>query len=84
MINHEIDLMVYLTPITFGGYSSALKRMVDHQIQNVLPFFARVSSETHHRKRYKKYPDLLAVGWMDEPDAQGLSGRARWRWVLVR
>ena len=35
------DLMVYLTPITFGGYSSALKRMVDHQIQNVSPFFAR-------------------------------------------
>jgi multimeric flavodoxin WrbA len=64
------DLMVYLTPVTFGGYSSALKRMVDHQIQNVTPFFAKVEGETHHRKRYKKYPDLLAVGWMDTADAQ--------------
>jgi multimeric flavodoxin WrbA len=26
------DLMIYLTPVTFGGYSSTLKKMVDHQI----------------------------------------------------
>jgi multimeric flavodoxin WrbA len=64
------DLIVYLTPVTFGGYSSALKRMVDHQIQNVSPFFARIEGETHHHKRYKVNPDLLAVGWMDAPDAQ--------------
>ena len=64
------DLMVYLTPVTFGGYSSVLKSMVDHQIQNVSPFFARVNGETHHRRRYKKNPDLLAVGWMDTPGAQ--------------
>ena len=38
------DLMVYLTPVTFGGYSSALKRMVDHQIQNISPFFAKIGS----------------------------------------
>jgi len=64
------DLMVYLTPVTFGGYSSALKCMVDHQIQNISPFFAMVEGETHHQKRYQKHPDLLAVGWMDAPDAQ--------------
>ena len=64
------DLMVYLTPVTFGGYSSGLKRMVDHQIQNVLPFFAKIEGETHHHKRYQKNPDLLAVGWLDAPDAQ--------------
>jgi multimeric flavodoxin WrbA len=64
------DLMVYLTPVTFGGYSSALKRMVDHQIQNVSPFFATIEGETHHHKRYQKNPDFLAVGWMDAPDAQ--------------
>ena len=59
------DLMVYLTPITFGGYSSVLKRAVDHQIQNISPFFARVNGETHHQKRYRKYPDFLAIGWTD-------------------
>jgi multimeric flavodoxin WrbA len=64
------DLVVYLTPVTFGGYSSALKRMVDHQIQNVSPFFALVEGETHHHKRYRENPDILAVSWMDTPDAQ--------------
>ena len=62
------DLVVYLTPVTFGGYSSALKRMVDHQIQNIAPFFTTIEGETHHKKRYAGYPDLLAVGWMDAPD----------------
>jgi len=64
------DLMVYLTPVTFGGYSPTLKRMVDHQMQNVSPFFARVAGETHHARRYKKNPDFLVAGWMDAPDAQ--------------
>ena len=67
------QLLVYLTPITFGGYSSSLKKMVDHQIQNVLPFFQQVNGETHHQKRYPTYPDFLAIGWMDQPDAQSES-----------
>jgi multimeric flavodoxin WrbA len=62
------DLLIYLTPVTFGGYSSALKRMVDHQIQNITPFFARVDGETHHAKRYARYPDFLALGWLPAPD----------------
>jgi multimeric flavodoxin WrbA len=63
------DLLVYLTPVTFGGYSSTLKKAVDHQVQNISPFFAQVNGETHHQKRYKKYPDCLTIGWMDKPDA---------------
>lgn len=64
------DLVIYLTPVTFGGYSSELKRMVDHQIQNISPFFTNVKGEIHHQKRYKRYPNLLVVGWMDEPDVR--------------
>jgi multimeric flavodoxin WrbA len=64
------DLMVYLTPVTFGGYSYQLKKIVDHQIQNVEPFFAKVAGETHHQKRYPRYPDFLAVGWMEQADPQ--------------
>src|ERR1700690_848468 len=67
------QLMVYLTPITFGGYSSSLKKMVDHQIQNVLPLFQQINGETHHQKRYPAYPDFLAIGWLDQPDAQSES-----------
>jgi multimeric flavodoxin WrbA len=64
------QLMVYLTPITFGGYSAELKKMVDHQIQNVLPLFEQIHGETHHKRRYPAYPDFLAIGWMDQPDLQ--------------
>lgn len=64
----QSDLMVYLSPVIFGGYSAVLKGMVDHQIQNVLPHFKRIDGEIHHEKRYQKNPDLLAVGWMDEGD----------------
>lgn len=67
------DLVVYLTPVTFGGYSSTLKRMVDHQIQNMAPFFTTIEGETHHKERYRKNADLLAVGWMDEPDEQAVA-----------
>ncbi len=64
------DLMVYLTPITFGGYSSVLKKMVDHQLPNISPFFAKVNGETHHQRRYRNYPNLLAIGWMEQHESQ--------------
>ncbi len=62
------DLLIYLTPVTFGGYASELKRIVDHQIQNISPFFVSIEGETHHRKRYSKYPDFMVLGWMEKPD----------------
>ncbi|MFN8381919.1 MAG: NAD(P)H-dependent oxidoreductase [Anaerolineales bacterium] len=63
------DLVVYLSPITFGGVSSSLKRMVDHQIQNILPFFTTIEGEVHHQKRYSSYPRVLTVGWINSPDS---------------
>lgn len=66
----QSDLLVYLTPITFGGYSSELKRMVDHEIQNISPFFTTIERQTHHKKRYERYPNLLAIGWMAETNPQ--------------
>ena len=69
----ESDLVIFLTPITFGGYSSTLKKMVDHMIQNTLPFFATHSGEIHHLQRYDRYPDVLTIGWQSEPDEQGAS-----------
>ncbi len=62
------DLLVYCTPITFGGYSATLKQAVDHQIQNISPFFVKLNGETHHAKRYDRYADFLVIGWQSEPD----------------
>lgn len=49
------DLKVYLTPIVFGGYSYELKKSLDRQICNILPFFAKEKNgEIHHPSRYEK------------------------------
>lgn len=62
------ELLVLLTPITFGGYSSELKKALDRSIGLVMPFFARIGGEVHHPARYAHYPDLLAVGVAAESD----------------
>jgi hypothetical protein len=61
------DLTIYLTPITFGGYSSELKKAVDRIICLVSPFFQRLDGEVHHQARYARYPDLLGIGVLPAP-----------------
>jgi len=56
------DLSILLTPVVFGGYSSELKKVIDHQIVLVSPFFMRIDGEVHHQPRYAHYPSLLAIG----------------------
>jgi NAD(P)H-dependent FMN reductase len=63
------DVVAWLTPVTFGGYSSRLKRQLDHCIPLVSPHFAKLNGETHHQPRYERYPSILAIGLLDEPDA---------------
>jgi multimeric flavodoxin WrbA len=64
------DLVVILTPITFGGYSSEIKKAMDRVICLVLPFFRRVGGEVHHSQRYPSYPALAAVGVLPAPDEE--------------
>ncbi len=62
------DVVVLLTPVTFGGYSSELKKALDRIAGLVLPFFMHIRGEVHHRPRYARYPALLAVGMLPQPD----------------
>jgi len=64
----QSDLLVYLTPVTFGGYSSQLKKGLDRIICIVHPFFMKVEGEFHHQPRYDRYPRLLGVGVLPGPD----------------
>ena len=64
------DLLVYLTPVTFGGVSSELKKAVDRLIPNISPFFARVRGETHHQKRYPRCPSLIGLGTLPQPNRE--------------
>lgn len=64
------DLTVFITPVTFGGYSSELKKAIDRVICLVSPFFARIRGEVHHEARYDRYPSLLGLGVLPEPDEE--------------
>jgi multimeric flavodoxin WrbA len=64
------DLVALLSPITFGGYSSELKKAIDRSIGIVSPFFARFDGEVHHQPRYTRHPALLAVGVSEDRDPE--------------
>ncbi len=66
----QSDLAVFLTPVTFGGYSSTLKKAVDRLIPLVSPYFRRVGGEVHHRPRYRRHPRLIGVGLLDRSDPE--------------
>ncbi len=66
----QSDLVIFLTPVTFGGYSSELKKALDRSIGLLSPFFARIDGEVHHQPRYEHYPRLLGVGVLAEPDPE--------------
>jgi len=61
-------MTVLFTPVTFGGYSSELKKIVDRWIPLVLPYFGNYYGEIHHKPRYSSYPRLVAVGVQRHPD----------------
>lgn len=64
------DLLVLLTPLTFGGYSFELKKMMDRLIPNLLPLFTKINGEMHHKTRYEKKPKLLAIGYNFQHDEE--------------
>ena len=64
----QSNLLVHVTPIVFGGVSPSLKAVLDRMIPIILPYFAKVRGEVHHVKRYRKYPNVLAIGLLDRPD----------------
>jgi len=58
----QSDMTILYSPVTFGGYSSVLKIIVDRFIPLVLPFFGHYHGETHHTRRYSRYPRLVGIG----------------------
>jgi multimeric flavodoxin WrbA len=67
----QSDILLLLTPVTFGMYSSELKKAIDRlPCPLMLPFFKRVNGETHNLQRYKKYPTMVAFGVLPSPDEE--------------
>ncbi len=64
------DRVIWLTPVTFGGYAPELKKALDRIIPILMPFFSRVRGETHHPLRYPRQRRLLAIGTLKQEDAE--------------
>ena len=62
------DVTVLFTPVTFGGYSPELKKMVDRFVPLASPFFQMDHGEMHHPPRYTKPPRLVMVGVQRSPN----------------
>jgi multimeric flavodoxin WrbA len=58
----QSDSTVLFTPVTFGGYSPDLKKMMDRFIQLIPPHFQMDHGEVHHPPRYARRPRLMMVG----------------------
>jgi multimeric flavodoxin WrbA len=69
------DLLVFLTPITFGGYSAELKKALDHGLGLHLPQLRKLGVDTHHPARYERVHDVLAVGTVPAGQADGPEAR---------
>jgi multimeric flavodoxin WrbA len=67
----QSDLVFLLTPVTFGMYSSELKKALDRfPCPVLLPFFKKINGEIHHAPRYEKYPTLVAIGVLSNSDEE--------------
>jgi multimeric flavodoxin WrbA len=62
----QSDLAIWISPVTFGGYSYELKKALDRIIPSIMPYFESYRGQIHHGARYKKYPKLLVIG-VQEP-----------------
>ena len=64
----QSDTTILLTPVTFGGYSSAIKKIQDRWLTLLLPYFGLFHGEIHHTPRYAHYPRLVGIGIQQEPN----------------
>lgn len=62
----QSDLVITISPITFGGYSYDLKKALDRLIPIISPFFMKIDGEVHHKPRYDQYPVNISIGLLPE------------------
>jgi len=67
-----VEVVVLLTPVSFGGYGSTLKYALDRIVPNISPLFVKYAGEMHHRLRYAAPRAWLSVGWLEERDAESI------------
>ncbi|MDJ0597448.1 MAG: NAD(P)H-dependent oxidoreductase [Crocosphaera sp.] len=66
----QSDLTILFTPVTFGGYSSEIKKSQDRWLPLILPDFGIYHGEVHHLPRYSQYPRLVGIGIQRQPNKE--------------
>jgi hypothetical protein len=61
-------MTILFTPVTFGGYSSEIKKIQDRWLPLILPYVGFYHGETHHTPRYSRYPRLVGIGIQQVPN----------------
>ncbi len=62
------EVLVFVTPITFGGVSSECKKLFDRCVCLVEPALTVVDGLTQNKYRYDRPPAIRAIGLLPNPD----------------
>ena len=57
------DAVIFLSKITYGGFSYDLKSFIDRSIPNLSPYFEIVQGDMRHGKRYERFPHMISIGY---------------------
>lgn len=67
------DFFIFASPLMAGFTSSVLKKITDRLIVLIHPYLEIRNGESHHRKRYKRYPEFgVIVEKEDDTDDEDL------------
>jgi len=61
---------IYLSPLSFGGYNSELKKVVDRYSALGLPTYTIRNGELHHPPRYDNPEKFMAIGILDKENKE--------------
>ncbi len=64
----QSDTTILFSPVTFGGYSSEIKKIQDRWIPILMPDVGLYRGEVRHLRRYSKYPRLVGIGVQRQPN----------------
>lgn len=70
------DFLVFVSRITWGGYSANIKAYADRILPLLHPYFRKIKGEMHHKLRYGKLPLILAAGYGARNDGEEETFRA--------
>ena len=60
------EFYIFITPISFGGFNSELKKAIDRFMPLILPTYTINKGELHHPLRYNNPKKITTIGFLKE------------------